>query len=52
MEEPQEQFISVELAGRTVIHIQATLLGGEEQVSTHISSFEEVGHPSGESLIR
>jgi hypothetical protein len=44
MEEQQTQIIPVELANGTVIHVQATLLGGEEQVSVHLPSFDEVGH--------
>ncbi len=44
MEEQQTQAIPVQLPNGTVIHVQATLLGGEEQVSAHLPTFDEVGH--------
>lgn len=43
MEEQIVQVIPVELPNRAVIYVQATLLGGEEQVSAHFPSFAEIG---------
>ncbi len=44
MEEQNTQIIPTRLEDGTVIHIQATILGGDEQVSAHIPAFEEIGH--------
>ena len=44
MEEQQTQMIPVELANGTMIYVQTTLLGGEEQVSVHFPNFDEIGH--------
>lgn len=44
MGQQQKEVIPTQLANGTVIHIQATLLGGDEQVAAHIPTFEEVSH--------
>jgi hypothetical protein len=44
LEQQRSEVIPTQLADGTVIHVQATLLGGDEQVSAHIPTFEEVSH--------
>jgi hypothetical protein len=40
--ETRTEIIKAELANGTILHIQATALGGEEQVSFTVPSFKEV----------
>lgn len=43
-EQPRTEVIPTQLANGTVIHVQATLLGGDEQVADHLPTFEDVSH--------
>ena len=42
--ETRTEIIKAELANGTVIHIQTTVLGGEEEVTFTLPSFQEVTH--------
>ena len=40
--EPRTEIIKTELANGTIVHIQATALGGEEEVTFALPTFKEV----------